>query len=111
MQATPVSRGVRAARGHCECSADRSSEANGVCCCPCRPPAEFSPHLPRDSGHRSFSSNNTLNDFVGGIVHSSILVPYHGWRVRCAHLLQGHTMKPSPSQPEGPGWQLSRGCS
>jgi len=44
------------------------------------------------SGHRSFSSNNTLNDFVGNIVHSSILVPYHGWRVshRTHHSNHGH---------------------
>jgi fatty acid desaturase len=33
------------------------------------------------SGHQSFSNNKTLNDFVGNIVHSSILVPYHGWRI------------------------------
>lgn len=45
-----------------------------------------------DCGHRSFSSNNTLNDFVGNIVHSSILVPYHGWRIshRTHHSNHGH---------------------
>ena len=44
------------------------------------------------SGHRSFSSNNALNDFVGNIVHASILVPYHGWRVshRTHHSNHGH---------------------
>ena len=31
-----------------------------------------------DCGHQSFSSNKTLNDFVGHLTHSSILVPYHG---------------------------------
>jgi omega-3 fatty acid desaturase (delta-15 desaturase) len=35
-----------------------------------------------DCGHQSFSNNRALNDFVGNITHSSILVPYHGWRVR-----------------------------
>lgn len=35
-----------------------------------------------DCGHQSFSNNKTLNDLVGNITHSSILVPYHGWRVR-----------------------------
>lgn len=30
------------------------------------------------SGHGSFSNNKTLNDVVGNITHSSILVPYHG---------------------------------
>lgn len=44
------------------------------------------------SGHQSFSNNRTLNDFVGNIVHSSILVPYHGWRVshRTHHANHGH---------------------
>jgi hypothetical protein len=35
-----------------------------------------------DCGHQSFSNNKALNDLVGNITHSSILVPYHGWRVR-----------------------------
>jgi hypothetical protein len=34
-----------------------------------------------DCGHQSFSPSRTLNDFVGNIVHASIMVPYHGWRV------------------------------
>ena len=34
-----------------------------------------------DCGHQSFSNNKALNDLVGNITHSSILVPYHGWRV------------------------------
>jgi fatty acid desaturase len=34
-----------------------------------------------DCGHQSFSPSRTLNDVVGNIVHASILVPYHGWRV------------------------------
>ena len=44
------------------------------------------------SGHQSFSSNKALNDFVGNVVHSSILVPYHGWRVshRTHHGNHGH---------------------
>lgn len=44
------------------------------------------------SGHQSFSNNKTLNDLVGNIVHSSILVPYHGWRVshRTHHANHGH---------------------
>ncbi|EIE21058.1 omega-3 fatty acid desaturase [Coccomyxa subellipsoidea C-169] len=45
-----------------------------------------------DCGHQSFSSNKTLNDLVGNIVHSSILVPYHGWRIshRTHHANHGH---------------------
>ena len=44
------------------------------------------------SGHQSFSSNKALNDLVGNIAHSSILVPYHGWRVshREHHSNHGH---------------------
>lgn len=51
-----------------------------------------SPPLFHISGHQSFSNNRTLNDFVGNIVHSSILVPYHGWRVshRTHHSNHGH---------------------
>nr|QWW89555.1 Omega3 fatty acid desaturase [Chromochloris zofingiensis] len=45
-----------------------------------------------DCGHQSFSSNRSLNDFVGHLSHSSILVPYHGWRVshRTHHGNHGH---------------------
>eukprot|EP00197_Chlamydomonas_leiostraca_P005565 CAMPEP_0202868098 /NCGR_PEP_ID=MMETSP1391-20130828/10186_1 /ASSEMBLY_ACC=CAM_ASM_000867 /TAXON_ID=1034604 /ORGANISM="Chlamydomonas leiostraca, Strain SAG 11-49" /LENGTH=409 /DNA_ID=CAMNT_0049548215 /DNA_START=47 /DNA_END=1276 /DNA_ORIENTATION=+ len=45
-----------------------------------------------DCGHQSFSNNKTLNDFVGNITHSSILVPYHGWRIshRTHHANHGH---------------------
>ena len=31
------------------------------------------------SGHGSFSNNAKLNSVVGHLLHSSILVPYHGW--------------------------------
>jgi omega-3 fatty acid desaturase (delta-15 desaturase) len=45
-----------------------------------------------DCGHRSFSPNNTINDVVGSIVHSAILVPYHAWRIshRTHHANHGH---------------------
>lgn len=44
------------------------------------------------SGHQSFSNNRQLNDLVGNITHSSILVPYHGWRIshRTHHANHGH---------------------
>ena len=44
------------------------------------------------SGHQSFSSSRKVNDLVGNIVHSSILVPYHGWRIshRTHHSNHGH---------------------
>ncbi|KAG2496135.1 hypothetical protein HYH03_005738 [Edaphochlamys debaryana] len=45
-----------------------------------------------DCGHQSFSNNKALNDFVGHLCHSSILVPYHGWRIshRTHHANHGH---------------------
>ncbi|GFP97650.1 omega-3 fatty acid desaturase chloroplastic [Phtheirospermum japonicum] len=48
--------------------------------------------LGHDCGHGSFSSNPKLNSVVGHILHSSILVPYHGWRIshRTHHQNHGH---------------------
>eukprot|EP00850_Spirogloea_muscicola_P013877 SM000096S24906 [mRNA] locus=s96:397172:400033:- [translate_table: standard] len=45
-----------------------------------------------DCGHGSFSNNKRLNDVIGHITHSSILVPYHGWRIshRTHHGNHGH---------------------
>eukprot|EP00899_Mesostigma_viride_P022170 jgi/Mesvir1/3137/Mv16308-RA.1 len=45
-----------------------------------------------DCGHQSFSNSKFLNDLVGHLTHSSILVPYHGWRVshRTHHQNHGH---------------------
>lgn len=45
-----------------------------------------------DCGHGSFSNNKALNDFIGHVTHSSILVPYHGWRIshRTHHANHGH---------------------
>jgi acyl-lipid omega-3 desaturase len=45
-----------------------------------------------DCGHQSFSNNQRLNNLVGNIVHASIMVPYHGWRVshRKHHANHGH---------------------
>ncbi|KAJ8769763.1 hypothetical protein K2173_007623 [Erythroxylum novogranatense] len=37
--------------------------------------------LGHDCGHGSFSDNPMLNNIVGHILHSLILVPYHGWRI------------------------------
>ncbi|KAG9143501.1 hypothetical protein Leryth_016487 [Lithospermum erythrorhizon] len=48
--------------------------------------------LGHDCGHGSFSDSATLNNVVGHILHSSILVPYHGWRIshRTHHANHGH---------------------
>ncbi|KAG6508015.1 omega-3 fatty acid desaturase, endoplasmic reticulum-like [Zingiber officinale] len=37
--------------------------------------------LGHDCGHGSFSNSVWLNNLVGHLLHSSILVPYHGWRI------------------------------
>lgn len=37
--------------------------------------------LGHDCGHGSFSDSCRLNNVMGHILHSSILVPYHGWRI------------------------------
>ncbi|CAK7331184.1 unnamed protein product [Dovyalis caffra] len=46
--------------------------------------------LGHDCGHGSFSNNHLLNNVVGHILHSSILVPYHGWRISHRKHHQNH---------------------
>ncbi|CAH8284159.1 unnamed protein product [Eruca vesicaria subsp. sativa] len=43
-------------------------------------------------GHGIFSNDPRLNSVVGHLLHSSILVPYHGWRIshRTHHQNHGH---------------------
>ncbi|MEO1591230.1 MAG: fatty acid desaturase [Cyanobacteria bacterium J06632_22] len=38
-----------------------------------------------DCGHGSFSKYKWLNNWVGHLSHSPILVPYHGWRITHRH--------------------------
>lgn len=33
------------------------------------------------TGHGAFSENNHVNDIVGLILHSSLLTPYHSWKI------------------------------
>ncbi|CAA7389424.1 unnamed protein product [Spirodela intermedia] len=51
--------------------------------------------LGHDCGHGSFSDSKTLNNIVGHVLHSFILVPYHGWRIshRTHHQNHGHVEK------------------
>ncbi|CAO2825685.1 unnamed protein product [Amaranthus hypochondriacus] len=51
--------------------------------------------LGHDCGHGSFSNNPKLNSIVGHLLHSSILVPYHGWRIshKTHHQNHGHVEK------------------
>lgn len=37
--------------------------------------------LAHECGHRAFCSNDFVNDCVGLVLHSSLLVPYHAWRI------------------------------
>ncbi|CAL4989922.1 unnamed protein product [Urochloa decumbens] len=48
--------------------------------------------LGHDCGHGSFSDIAALNTAVGLLLHSFILVPYHGWRIshRTHHQNHGH---------------------
>ncbi|GFS39268.1 fatty acid desaturase 7 [Actinidia rufa] len=48
--------------------------------------------LGHDCGHGSFSDNPKLNSVFGHLLHSFILVPYHGWRIshRTHHQNHGH---------------------
>ncbi|KAK9126070.1 hypothetical protein Scep_014916 [Stephania cephalantha] len=48
--------------------------------------------LGHDCGHGSFSDNKRLNSMVGHLLHSFILVPYHGWRIshKTHHQNHGH---------------------
>ncbi|KAI5674985.1 hypothetical protein M9H77_05935 [Catharanthus roseus] len=51
--------------------------------------------LGHDCGHGSFSNSILLNNVVGHILHSFILVPYHGWRIshRTHHQNHGNVEK------------------
>jgi len=54
-----------------------------------------------ECGHQAFSDYEVVNDSVGLVVHSMLLVPYHSWKyshakhhARCNHLLDGETHNP-----------------
>ncbi|SCZ91642.1 BZ3500_MvSof-1268-A1-R1_Chr5-1g07576 [Microbotryum saponariae] len=45
-----------------------------------------------ECGHQSFSPSKTINNTVGLVLHSFVLVPYHSWRISHAkhHAATGH---------------------
>ncbi|KAF9360374.1 Fatty acid oxidation complex subunit alpha [Mortierella sp. AD094] len=51
--------------------------------------------LAHECGHQSFSTSKTLNNTVGWILHSFLLVPYHSWRITHSkhHKATGHMTK------------------
>nr|AJD87361.1 hypothetical protein 1 [Blastobotrys adeninivorans] len=48
--------------------------------------------LAHECGHRAFSESNAINDSVGWVLHSALLVPYHSWRLSHSkhHKATGH---------------------
>jgi omega-6 fatty acid desaturase / acyl-lipid omega-6 desaturase (Delta-12 desaturase) len=37
--------------------------------------------LAHECGHQSFSSSEVVNNIMGTLLHSALLVPYHSWRI------------------------------
>lgn len=37
--------------------------------------------IAHECGHQAFSESKTINDLVGLVCHSALLVPYHSWRI------------------------------
>jgi len=66
--------------------------------------------LAHECGHGAFSSNQTLNDVVGYVLHQALLVPYFGWQYshaehhrRTNHLTDGESHVPSTGEENGLG--------
>ncbi|CAG8499558.1 17233_t:CDS:2 [Acaulospora morrowiae] len=51
--------------------------------------------LAHECGHQAFSRSTTLNNTVGFILHTALLVPYHSWRITHSkhHKFTGHVSK------------------
>lgn len=45
-----------------------------------------------EAGHQAYSSSKTINNAVGWVLHSALLVPYHSWRISHGrhHAATGH---------------------
>lgn len=51
--------------------------------------------LAHECGHQSFSPSKTLNDSVGWVLHSALMVPYFSWKISHGkhHKATGHVQK------------------
>ncbi|KAG0232589.1 Fatty acid oxidation complex subunit alpha [Actinomortierella wolfii] len=51
--------------------------------------------LAHECGHQAFSTSKLLNNSVGWVLHSALLVPYHSWRISHSkhHKATGHMTK------------------
>ncbi|KAG0268697.1 Fatty acid oxidation complex subunit alpha, partial [Actinomortierella ambigua] len=51
--------------------------------------------LAHECGHQAFSTSKLLNNAVGWVLHSALLVPYHSWRISHSkhHKATGHMTK------------------
>lgn len=51
--------------------------------------------IAHECGHQAFSSSKNLNNSVGWVLHSALLVPYHSWRISHArhHAGTGHMQR------------------
>lgn len=58
--------------------------------------------LAHECGHGGFSSDKAINEIVGWILHSALLVPYHNWRITHAthHRFCNHLDKDTVFIPE-----------
>lgn len=61
--------------------------------------------LGHECGHHAFSNNNFLNESLGYILHTALLVPYFSWQwshhvhhMKCNHLTLGETHVPLPKE-------------
>lgn len=45
-----------------------------------------------EAGHQAYSSSKAINNAVGWVLHSALLVPYHSWRISHGrhHAATGH---------------------
>jgi omega-6 fatty acid desaturase (delta-12 desaturase) len=48
--------------------------------------------IAHECGHQAYSPSKTINNAVGWVLHSALLVPYHSWRISHArhHAATGH---------------------